>query len=282
MEQQLVKPTTPTANNREPEVNFAQVHAAIADRVRTDSGSSRPTRVDILLQLVPEPQKLQPVVAAMMSSETYLDIKLLAAADGVKYLYCETALSRQDAERFVLGEEARSQIAARVRDTSSRSHGLTSITSLGSLILGAETDKIDEHLSVLLSDDRYKDLRLLTNSRGNRYLYSEAYMTHTYAEILARAEAKDPCETLAATVRQDSRVYPRPTSLEAFKAPVFGINPDDLGMFVSEMTTQPRYEDIKLVKASNGAVYLYSSLYLEPEWVKATVEWQEVERYLNP
>jgi hypothetical protein len=34
--------------------------------------------------------------------------------------------------------------------------------------------------------------------------------------------------------------------------------------------------------ASNGAIYLYSSQYLDAKWAQATVEWEEVGKYENP
>lgn len=257
--------------------------AAIAEQVRSDSVNlARPTRMGALSSVVPEPGRLEALVASVTTAGTYPDIKLLVAAEGVRYLYSERAITRSQVERFAVQDEVRRRIAARVREDSGGLAQLTPVNALGVLIPGAEIDKIDGHLALLLDDSMYRDMRLIANSKGTRFLYSETSMTRTYAEILARAEAKDACGTMAITIRDDSRLYPRPTRLDVFGSSVFGIDPDDLDRLASEMTGRPEYQDIKLVKASNGAVYLYSDQYLNPDWVKATVEWEEVGRYLNP
>lgn len=285
MEEELTKPAEPPVTGAVPGPAQAVevTYAAIADRVRADSiNGARLTRLEAIAPLTPEPEKLQALVRGMTSAQGYEDIHLLLAAHGDRYLYSDKAFTRQQAERFAFGDEVRSRIAAQVRDDSSKTVKLTPVGALGTLIPGAEPDKIDAHLTLLLSDEVYGDVRLITNGKGVRFLYSEASMTRTYAEILARAEAKDPCETLAATIRDDSRIYPRPTRLEIFNAPVFGIDPDDLDRLVREVANRPQYKDIKLVKASTGAVYLYSDLYLGADWVTATVEWEEVGKYQNP
>ena len=170
----------------------------------------------------------------------------------------------------------------RVRDDSKSKLRVTPVIGLGMLIAGAESDKIDSHLAVVLDDERYRDVRLVSNSKGARYLYSEDYMTATYAVVLARAEANDPSATIVATVREESRIYPRPTRLSMFAAPVFRIDPDALGRYAHAIVAGTEYPDIKLVEASTGVIYLYSDTYLSEAWVKSTVEWEEVGQRENP
>jgi hypothetical protein len=180
-------------------------------------------------------------------------------------------------------EEVRSQIVARVREDSEKSIKLTAVDSLGALIPGAEPDMIDRLLAVLQGDERYQDVKLITNSRGVRYLYSETFMTRTYAEVLARIEANDPLLTIAETVRDQSRIFRRPTNSRLFDAPVFRIDTESLDEYVAELLRRPEFADIKLIRASTGAPYLYSDIYIKSEeWVKSIVEREEVWKPENP
>ena len=263
------------------ETETAQILAKIAGRVRDDSKNKGELTSAALLAV--EPARLQSCLAEMAKSETFKDIKSIATATGDAYLYSDSSISRKDAENLAFAEEVRSQIVSKVREDSGKLIKLTAVTSLGALIPGAETDKIDVHLSAILKDERYQDVKLITNSKKTRYLYSENAITQTYAEILARAGANDPVATIAETVRDESRIYPRPTKVDLFTVEIFNINPDRLGEYIAELVKNPEYGDIKQLKASTGATYLYSTLYIKSEdWVKYMVEWEEVGRHQNP
>ncbi len=179
--------------------------------------------------------------------------------------------------------EVLAKIAAKVREDSEYSVKLTSVDSLGALIPGVEPDRIDRHLAVLQEDKRYQDVKLITNSRGGRYLYSENFMTGTYAEVLARVEANDPLLTIAETVRDQTRIFHRPTNSRLFEAPVFRIDTKSLEEYITELLRKPEFSDIKLIHASTGALYLYSDIYIKSEeLVKAIVEREEVWKPENP
>ncbi len=261
-----------------------EVLAKIAAKVREDSKNlKRLTRVDLFAALTPERTGVRAYLAEMASSASYQDIKPITIATGSIYLYSETFMVRKDAERLARDEEVRSQIVARVREDSEKSVKLTAVNSLGALIPEAEPDRIDRHLAVLQGDERYQDVKLITNSRGGRYLYSGTFMTRTYAEVLARAEANDPLLTIAETVRDQSRIFRRPTNSRLFDAPVFRIDTESLDVYVAELLRRPEFADIKLIHASTGAPYLYSDIYIKSEeWVKSIVEREEVWKPENP
>ena len=259
------------------------VYVAIAERVRADStGKGQLTSLELIKPLMQDPGKIQSYLGEMKGNEVYKDIRLITAANGGTYLYSEKVFIRRDAEKLTLDEEVRSRIINQVREDSGKKESLTPVNKLGALIPGAELDKIDNHLALMSGDERYKDIHVITNRKGARYLYSEKFLTCNYAELLARAEANDPVAIIADTVRDDSRIYPRLTNLDMFKAPVFKIDFDEMGKYTSELTKSPEYNDIKLIKASTGVIYLYSDLYFNPDLAKATVEWEEVGRYENP
>jgi hypothetical protein len=160
---------------------------------------------------------------------------------------------------------------------------LTGVDRLDSLFPEPLTSeqKIDL-FTEMAKDDRYQDIQSLTAVTGAAFVYSETYMTRNYAEILARVEAKDPLVVISETVREESRVYPRPTAIELFREPVFGIGSTEIETHVAHLLEQPEFTDIKQVIASNGARYLYSELYMSKDLASSTVEWLEVERFENP
>ena len=175
------------------------------------------------------------------------------------------------------------KIAAKVRDDSEYLVKLTAVESLEAIISRDEPDRIDRHLAVLQGDKRYQDVKLVTNSRGGRFLYSETFMTGTYAGVLARVEANEPLLTIAETIRDQSRIFRRPTNSRLFDAPVFRIDPRSLDEYIAELTGKPEYGDIKMVHASTGVCYLYSDIYIKSEeWVKSIVEREEVWKPENP
>jgi len=98
-------------------------------------------------------------------------------------------------------------------------------------------------------------------------------MTGNYAQILARVEENDPCFTISETVREESKIYPRPTNIETFKYGLFNINRDELDTHIAR--TMEQYPDIKLLRASSGGVYLYSTLYMTEDQALLVAEHRE-------
>jgi hypothetical protein len=177
-------------------------------------------------------------------------------------------------------EEAWARIADKVRTDSKDLERLTPVDSLPELLPELDPDTIQAYLTEMAKAEAYGDVRSIAAASGAMFLYSEMGMTDKYAEILARIEGNDPCATIAETVRSDSRTYPRPTNVSHFKQPPFRIKDDVLAVCIPQ--TLETYEDIKLIKASTGAVYLYSDRYMKSELAKSHVHWLEVEQYQNP
>ncbi len=179
-------------------------------------------------------------------------------------------------------EEIQIQIAEKVREESKNLAKLTSVNSLITLVSGLEADKVEANVAELLKDNRCQDIKSVVASTGAVYLYSETYITKNYADVLVRAEANDPCATIAATVRDESRMYPRPTNIELFKDQVFNIEPDELDTHIGLTMERQEYKDIKLITASTEARYLYSDLYMNEDYARSLVEWVEVDQEENP
>ena len=173
-------------------------------------------------------------------------------------------------------------IAEKVRDDSRNHVKLTSVDHLATLVIDPQPGEIEAHLADTLEDENYRDIKTLFNSTGAEYLYSEKYITSNYAEILARAEADDPVATIAATVREESRLFTRPTIIQLFKEQVFNINADDLETHITRVLEEEMFSDIKLIRTSTGVRYLFSNLYMKEEYARSFAEWDEVELYKNP
>ncbi|HWR11352.1 MAG TPA: hypothetical protein VN445_06000 [Rectinemataceae bacterium] len=125
------------------------------------------------------------------------------------------------------------------------------------------------------------DLKKIEGSSGLWY-FSETSMTGAYALHLLRTEEKDPLRLIAETVRDESRIYPRPTDLMFFTDPPFSMNEKELRQALGGMELRPDMRDIRRCVASNGAMYLYSTQYLGETLAETLAEWIEVGQRQNP
>ena len=225
-------------------------------------------------------------LAAMFEDNRYRDIKLVAAAAGAGpvYLCSDRYIARENAEKLLRTEETQARIAEMVRQGSKdfarrlgsafSAPGAEGAPKAAVPTTGADassapvfnvlgSDRVELSFADMLKDDRYQDIKSAVNAKGDVYLYSERYLPGNYAEILVAAEGNDPCNTIAALVREGSRAYGQPTSIELFREPAFNIDPDELEANIARVLEQPKYEDIKQVHASSRDRYLYSNLHLD-------------------
>ncbi len=137
-------------------------------------------------------------------------------------------------------------------------------------------------LEKLLAESGAADIRRMAGERGEVYYFSAESMTEAYALHLFRVEEHDLIKLVAETVRDESRLYPRPTDLRVFSEPPFSLSLTQVNEIMARMATQPDTVDIKTCSASNGAVYLYSDRYLVPLYAERLAEWIEVGQKENP
>ncbi|MBE0557983.1 MAG: hypothetical protein IH628_12195, partial [Proteobacteria bacterium] len=193
-------------------------------------------------------------------------------------------IAADDAAAKSLVEEAKSILANAIR---ADSHQKAQLTPVGALyVLAPDTDQaiIDALLKGMQTEPRYADIKAVTASSGDVYFHSERYLVGSYAATLLMAMAGDHCVTIAETVREESRIYPRTTNVKVFgEQQVYGIPPADLDAIVAEMLRKPEYADIKMiVHPSTGAVHLYSDRYVQEANAWAMMDWEEVGRAENP
>ncbi len=229
-----------------------------------------------------EPDKVEANLAEMVKDDRYQDIKSVVGSTGNVYLCSETYITKDQAEILIRAEDIKARIAEKVREDSKDLAKLISVDSLGALVPGLEPDKVEDNVAEVLKNNRYRDIKSVVASTGAVYLYSETYIAKNYALLLVRAEANDPCATIAATVRDESRIYPRPTNIEYFNDGIFNINTEELEGHLTSTLERQEFQDIKLMHASTGARYLYSNLYMDENYVRSLVEWKEVEEEENP
>lgn len=126
-----------------------------------------------------------------------------------------------------------------------------------------------------------EDLKRM-DGRAETYFFSDLYMTRAYASYLYRLAEKDLVGLVVETVREDSRLYPRPTPLDFFRGPPFTLAQDQLDDILTRIREREDCRDIRECRASNGARYLYSTLHLTVAHAEALTEWNEVGQAENP
>ncbi|MFC1957322.1 hypothetical protein ACFLX0_00685 [Chloroflexota bacterium] len=267
-------------------INIAEeMQIRIAEKVRADSQNlTRLTSADTanLLLVDLEADNVAVNLTDMQKDKRYQDIKSVVASTGTVYLYSETYITESQAGILAQTEDIKTRVAGKVREDSQNLAKVTAIDSFGTADPVLEIGKVKVSLADMEKDDRYQDIKSVVASTGAVYLFSETYITNNYADILVRAEVNDPCATIAATVRDESRIYPRPTAIEYFNNPIFNINPEELEEHLTDTLERPDFKDIKLINASTGARYLYSNLYMNDDYARSLVEWVEVGEEENP
>lgn len=259
------------------------LNAVIAERIRTDGQKqARLTPEDALVGLLPGGQhdRISAALAVMGKDPEYKDIKAITTVSGLVFFYSERHFKVTEAAAKGLLEEVKFRIGERVRADSKERQILTPVDALYEEI---GWDKGAYGPDEIGKDPLYADIRTVTPATGEVFFYSDRHMSGYYALLLARTAAKDPCAMIAETVRDESRIYPRPTCVLFFLEKLFGVNEADLKTVVEKTLAQPQFDDIKLmIHPSTGGVYLYSNRYLEADNAWSIMDWEEVGRDANP
>jgi len=128
---------------------------------------------------------------------------------------------------------------------------------------------------------RNEDLKEIPGHDALPRYYSGRYMSDAYAGLLVRKEG-DPLLLIAETVRENSKVYPRPICRETFKNEPFELTEEEISTCLQKMKEEDQYKDIAQTTTSEGTVFLYSTLHLEPDYASMLAEWVDVGQYKNP
>jgi hypothetical protein len=142
--------------------------------------------------------------------------------------------------------------------------------------LGCQFEAILKH-----TIEKNGDLKEIGDIQNIPHYYSSESMAERYANILIRKQG-DPLVLMAEMIRENSKIYPRPIPLGVFTEPPFDFAREEVLSHIKKMAEQEEYQDIRLTTTSVGTVFLFSSLYLDPDYATFLAEWIDVGQVNNP
>lgn len=165
-----------------------------------------------------------------------------------------------------------SEIADYIRRCSEE-HRLASRSDVEQSPLSIPEDELE---SLLEAAERQEDIRSLEGTK-DVYFFSDRHMSPAFAKLTVRLEENDLLEMLVEQVRDDSRIYPRPTPARQFYIAPYRIEKEQLATLLASLKADEEYADIELFETTNGAQYLASRKFMHPDQAKAMAQLQEVE-----
>jgi hypothetical protein len=266
-----------------------ELKARIAEKVRGDSQQRSALTPDYRLAGLDDDLRygrttVSAVLAEMAAEDRYKDIKAITTATGLVFVYSDTYVTADEAAAKSLVEEAKFILASAIRADSRDAVKLTPVSALYALAPDTDPVIVDALLRGMESEEGFADIKTVTASNGDVYFHSDHFLVGNYAATLLMAMAGDHCATIAETVRDESRIYPRTTNVAIFREQrVYGIPADDLEIIVGDILRNPEYADIqRIVHPTTGAVHLYSNQYIREDQAWAMMDWEEVGRANNP
>ncbi|MBU5614019.1 hypothetical protein [Geomonas azotofigens] len=206
------------------------------------------------------------------------DIRTLVTPSGQLFLYSQDYMSSDDAAAKGKLEEVKHAMAGKIRRDSRVLTALTPLNSMFALCPDIKPVKICSLLNEMQGQVQYWDIKTVSAFSGELYLYCDAHITEKYAVLLVRSAVTDACSTIVDTVREESRIYPRPTRVSLFTSHVYGIPAATLQPCIVRVLNSPQYADIrKLVHPETEAEYLYSTLHMNEEQAYSLMKWMEEE-----
>jgi hypothetical protein len=268
------------------EPTVEEIKAKIAEKVRADSREhAAVTPSEVVFALVPGPQqdRITAILDEMASDDRYPDIKAVTTASGMVYFVSKKYIGTDAAIAKSRIEEVKFLFSEKVRADSRDDVALSLTADMLALAPEMEPAGIVAILDEMRRDARYADIKTVTASNGHVFIYSDRHMSGYYALVLSRLAAENPGVTIAAMVRDESRIYPRPTCVQLFMGKPFDIPPCDLKSIVDETLRKEEFSDIRMMThPETGGVYLYSSQYLSDDAAFKIMHWMEVVKDANP
>jgi hypothetical protein len=274
------------AETREAGSGAEALEAAMAEMIRSEARErSAMTLAETVFAAVPAPWKGQitAMLEEMAADPRYADIKAVTTASGKVFFFSKDHIREDEAFPRSRIEEAKSLLADKVRADSREREALTPEGDLHGLSPDTAPGKIEAVLAEMEADERYVDIRRISAAGGAVFFHSDRHLSGGYAVLLIRAAGNDRCATVVETVREDSRIYPRPTNTRIFEQPVFGIGASELEGVIEEILGRAEFTDIRrLVHPDTGRVYLYSDRHLTQAHAFALMDWEEVGKDNSP
>lgn len=149
-----------------------------------------------------------------------------------------------------------------------------------SLLAPGDEDAPDMNALLAETLAAHRDLAALAGISGRTLYHAPELLSRTYAFILDRRAS--PVLLMAGEVRRNSEEYPRPLPLEIFEAAPFDLTPEQIEAGLKTMAATPEFQDITYTTTSTGAVYLFSTLYLDRAYAAFLAERADVDLAQNP
>lgn len=218
----------------------------------------------------------RPLLESISHDPFCSDIRTLLTPSGQLFFYSIAHMSSEDAATKVQLEEVKLTMAERIRRDSRIATALTPLCTMFAQFPEITPVKVCSMLNEMQTQTHYRDIKTVSSTSGELYLYCDAHITEKYATMLVKSAASDACQTIVDTVREESRLYPRPTKVSAFTSQVYGIPPTTLHPCIVRVLNSTEYADIrKLVHPETEAEYLYSNLHMTEEQAAALMKWLE-------
>lgn len=144
-----------------------------------------------------------------------------------------------------------------------------------------EVDEVLPMIDELKAREEFSDICII-KGKEKIYLFSENHITKNYAKMMISVEEKDLLKLIAETVREESKIYPRPTDARLFSKSPFKLSKEEFYEVYEQLKKKEEYQDIQETRASNNALYLYSDKFMKKAHAASLTEWIEVEAGQNP
>ena len=144
-----------------------------------------------------------------------------------------------------------------------------------------EVDEVLPMIDEIKEREEFSDICVI-KGKEKIYLFSETHITKNYAKMMISVDEKDLFKVISETVRQESKIYPRPTDIRLFNKAPFRLSKEEFYEIYEQLRKREEYKDIQEVRASNRAMYLYSDRFMKKAHAASIAEWIEVEADDNP
>ena len=110
----------------------------------------------------------------------------------------------------------------------------------------------------------------LVSWENKRFYHFSPLLSASYARLLSAQN--NPYELVLNTVRECSRLYPKPVGVFTFEFAPFNLKPEVIQNILDRFSEDPKTKDIRVSVTTTGSVYLYSSDYLEDDYADFLAE----------
>jgi len=144
-----------------------------------------------------------------------------------------------------------------------------------------EVEEVLQMIDELKTREEFSDI-CISKGVEKIYLFSENYITKNYAKMMISVAERDLLNLIAETVREESKIYPRPTDVRLFSKAPFNLSKDEFKELYLQLVKKEEYSDIQETRASNNAPYLFSERFMKKAHAASLAEWIEVGAEQNP